>query len=232
MTECVYSVGDNKVELSDTLFCSRATPTIALRRLTVRTSRPCRLEIRARIDADCAPGEALSSGSPVHEADSLLHWQTEGGLSSCGLALATTISTGTEVSRRPFERMSTLIDVNADGEAVEVTQIAAIVPSILHEEPHWQALRLLRSAMWRGVDAIAAETKPCGARSGNPASSSAGPGRSGNASLMLPTSSLLQRSPRGSVQHRAVRALGFWVRRAHLLGYRDLYVSCISACGP
>jgi protein-glucosylgalactosylhydroxylysine glucosidase len=159
-TKCAYSVGDLRVELSELRICSRANPAVAVRRASIRTSAPCRLRVRTYIDADRAPGAALLSDSPVQEADTLLHWETEGKLASCGMALTTVVSRGKEVSRRVLGRLSTILYIAGDeSNHVEITQMAAVVPSILHEEPHWQALRLLRAAQWRGFDEVLVQNR-------------------------------------------------------------------------
>ncbi len=159
-TESVYKEGHVRLELSELIFCSRATPTVAVRRLRVRASRACQLTFRAYIDAGSVAGSALRSDSPVHEADTVLLWETEGSLSSCGIALSTLVNRGQEVSRRTFERLSTVFEIACNGhDEIEITQYAAVIPAVLHEEPHWQALRSLRSAIWRGFDEIAATNK-------------------------------------------------------------------------
>lgn len=155
-TENQYQADGLRLDLRDQFVCLRSRPAVAARRVVLRSNVDCALTLRAFIDSSTVYGTVAYASSPVREADSLLLWDT--GAGRCGIALATVVAGAASVTREPFERLSTVFRIGLTaGRELVVTQIGAAVPSVLHSEPHWQALRVLRAASWRGWDAIVAE---------------------------------------------------------------------------
>lgn len=174
-----FTVGDGVVEKSASIetltFCSRTSPTLVLQEVRVEVDEPCLLKLRPRLDTDGILGDCLErkqfdqdpSGENF-QADGVVHWESHGGLSSCGVAYATEFSGEDllERSRNDIGHEGALdssfteyvIDARP-GTTYVLRQTGSLVPDLLHREPHWQAVRLLRLGSWYGFDTVRANNR-------------------------------------------------------------------------
>src|SRR3954469_4583429 len=86
-------------------FCSRTHPTVVAQRVEIRVDRRCELAVGARVDTNDVPGRVVDSYDHPPADDrrlvvGALRWETNGGLMTCGIALATTFS-DLDAERRP-----------------------------------------------------------------------------------------------------------------------------------
>jgi trehalose/maltose hydrolase-like predicted phosphorylase len=153
-------------EIETVTFCSRSEPTLALQRTTLRVDRPCRVVFAPEVNPEGLPGRVLERAMPDSLADLVLHLEGEGGLSSCGIAVHCRFSGGEVVadSRNGwgFERgvLARQIGFQAQpGGEYALEQIAACVPSVLHSQPHWQAVRHVREGVVKGFDRLRADNR-------------------------------------------------------------------------
>ncbi len=154
-TELCYRVPGGTIAVSDLLFCSRSNPATVVRRLVVRADTSCVVALDAYVDPRGARGtmtEAYGKNPDVHGA---VRWLTAGNSSSAGIAFHVIADAPRVVSVVKPEMATVRVTSELrSGEALTVVQIAAGIPERLHAEPHWQALRLVRSAVWRGFDTL------------------------------------------------------------------------------
>lgn len=160
-TRFVFSVNGTTATVKVLTFCSRSIPTVALQEVRVLVDSPCRLVLRTRIDHSDIPGRSLQRIMPRDYADCVVHWESEGGSSTCGVAFATEL-VGVDHAAETrngwgFEEDVQVKDYAFDalpGKEYVLYQYGSLVPSIMHAEPHWQALRLLGLAKWQGFDKL------------------------------------------------------------------------------
>jgi trehalose/maltose hydrolase-like predicted phosphorylase len=167
-TRIGFAVGGARIEIEALTFCSRSQPTIVCQELTVRAERTCDLAwrvfpdmrgvsgrlARRRVDT---PGEA----EPV--CDGALLWCSTGDLSKCGYAYVTTAPESAErsISERDTGLLTEYRLRLAAGRSVRLRQMASLVQSSLHDQPDFQAVRLIARAADIGFDAIRRENREC-----------------------------------------------------------------------
>lgn len=145
-------------------FCSRSDPTLACQEVSVIVDGPCEVSIRAIIDASGCDGGALgcmrsTPGEATPAVDGALLWEGAGGLSTCGIALATALRGAgeSEPSRPPLlgGRLWTEYKIRArGGRRLKLTQIASLVPSEMHRSPDQHAVRLAAKARREGFETL------------------------------------------------------------------------------
>lgn len=151
-------------------FCSRPEPTIVAQEVTVRTSEPASVTLRAGVNPHDVPGEWLrreteTPGEPKPEVDGSLLWGTLGNLSQVGIAYVTELagSDRSEFVRQEWGEETALASDyrfrTRSGRAVRLRQLSSLVPSVMHAQPDRQALRLAARARELGWEFIRADNR-------------------------------------------------------------------------
>jgi trehalose/maltose hydrolase-like predicted phosphorylase len=157
------SLGDVRAEIEIVTFASRSHPTVVCQEISLAVSAACTLQLRLDTGLDGVRGRHLerrldTPGEETPVCDGSLLWESEGGLGRCGLALMTT---GPEDA----ERSQTLSDTGGPvaktyrlkarkGRRYRFTQLASLVPNVLHQQPHRQAVRMVAAAGELGFDEV------------------------------------------------------------------------------
>ncbi|MBC2603187.1 glycoside hydrolase family 65 protein [Puniceicoccus vermicola] len=137
-------------------FCNRTMPTIVQQQVRVSVNEPCKLVLQAQLDPRGLPGKLLDWLRPAKRVDGLLQWESPGGYSRIGAGYHATCHCDGEyldAIRNNFghERDLQLTRFVIDGEPgreYSMQQIGVLVPSLMHNEPHLQAMRQLQMAKW------------------------------------------------------------------------------------
>ncbi len=158
------------LEVEVLTFVSRTQPFVALQRTSVRADKPCRLVLRAQIDwrghtgrlcKRVMTGRHNAPRAGYGDRDAIALWTGPGELSTLGLAYDSVL-TGAEEARRmrndyghEVDKAETQYILEAQpGETCTLEQVASLVPSVRHPEPHWQAGRMVAHARWHGFDRL------------------------------------------------------------------------------
>lgn len=163
-----FSVEEDRLEVEVLTFCSRTHPALALQEVVVTAGRACKVVLRAQIDPRgiegnmrylCHPGQTAEPRP--HDVDGTLQWESRGALASVGAAYRTECSALAIKNKRRndfgHEEDLLLTDYTLElqpGERAVLRQISALVPSLMHTEPHWQAARLVSTGFWHGFDEL------------------------------------------------------------------------------
>lgn len=167
-TRLVFEPADIRAELKIITFCSRRRPNVVCQEVTIQLSGPAKLSVAGLVDCRGIDGQALSHerknrGSGQVDSDGWLLWQTNGGLSLCGIAFATEVfGLKTEPERPPMQRgtLSTRHIIEASSErAYRFRQIATVVPSAMHAQPDQEAARQIGLAVRLGFDKLREENR-------------------------------------------------------------------------
>jgi len=160
-TRFAFRADDAAADVKVLTFCSRTHPMVVVQEVEVAVDRPCRLTVRALMNPLGLPGRMLSRNMPKENADGVLLWEAPGGLARCGAAFRTEFS-GYEApvvrsNNWGYEGDQVLRDYVVEahpGRTCVLRQYGCLVPSVMHSEPHWQAMRILGLIPWHGFEKI------------------------------------------------------------------------------
>ena len=164
-TRFEFATPDATAAVDVITFCSRTMPNVVLQETRVTVDRACDLALTAKMDhagieGTLAKREVHAPGTEKVIIDGTLLWETHGGLSRCGVAYVTDLSTTADVDASRNEQsetapLSTTYRLRARaGRAYALHQYAGLVPSDMHHEPHLQAGRMASMAARLGFDAL------------------------------------------------------------------------------
>ncbi len=149
--------------------CCRSEPCLILQETRVTVNEACEVTLEARVDPDEIAGRwrerwTQTPGTQTPAVDGALLWEPYGGLSTCGVAYVTTFEEDTRAERaiaegeeRPLATRYTFRA--APGRSCRLRQIAAMVPSQMHHQPHLEAIRLAAHGHNLGWDALRRENR-------------------------------------------------------------------------
>lgn len=159
-----FTAGERRVEIEVLTFASRTAPAVVLQETTIRVDAACDLGLRAIVDFDGLRGRVArrrtdTPGEPEPLGDGSLLWETEGGFSQCGVALATEVLGGeAERETRPWDAGGPLLTeyrLRATRRGpIRFRQTAALLPSLLHARPDEEAARRLWRSRQEGFDGL------------------------------------------------------------------------------
>ena len=153
-------------DVAVTTFASRSAPSILLQEVEIRTSSTCDVTLRAIVETAGVRGRAArrrtdTPGEPSPACDGSLLWESDGGLSRCGIAFknevvgadahADGVTPAWDLSG-PL-RSEYALRTRSDW-AIRLRQIVALVPSVLHDRPDEEAVRRVARASATGFDTL------------------------------------------------------------------------------
>lgn len=159
-----FRAGKIAAEVDVLTFASRTAPALVLQEIAVRVSAACDLTLQATVDTTRLRGAVVRrwTGTPGEAEpvnDGSLLWETDGGLSRCGVALDTELvgaETDAEVTEwdalGPLETTYTLRA--GKGRTVRLRQIVAMIPSVIHPRPDEEAVRRVVRGRKAGFEAL------------------------------------------------------------------------------
>jgi len=168
-----FAVKGLTADVAVTTLASRTAPTVVMQEIEVRTSEPCDLSLRAVVETSGLRGRVArrrteTPGEDTPACDGALLWESEGGLSTCGLALATELiggagAQGSAPDVNPRDRSGPLrasyaARTRAD-RAVRLRQLVAMIPSVVHERPDEEAVRRVARAKASGFETLRARNR-------------------------------------------------------------------------
>ncbi|WP_395943414.1 hypothetical protein [Brevundimonas sp.] len=159
-----YEAAGVIAEVEVLTFASRSAPSIVLQEITVRVDQACELALRAVVETSGLRGRVIrrrtdTPGEPEPVCDGSLLWESEGGLSTCGFALATEVVGGAaDRSVQTWDisgplRTEYRLRARAD-RTVKLRQLVAILPSVVHDRPDEEAVRRVARAQGSGVETL------------------------------------------------------------------------------
>lgn len=151
-------------------FASRTAPALVLQDVTVAPDAPCAVTLRSIVDTGELRGRVArrrtdTPGEPEPACDGSLLWETEGALSTCGVALHTEVRSGSTVERavREWDANGPLQTDHATrasaARPVRLRQMAALIPSLVHQRPDEEAVRRVARAKLTGFDTLRARNR-------------------------------------------------------------------------
>jgi trehalose/maltose hydrolase-like predicted phosphorylase len=150
-----------RVEIEVLTFCCRHQPCLVAQEIMVRTDAACELKLQSLVDPAAVPGRLKTRtlktpGQDKTDFDGSLWWESEGGLSSCGIAIVTQLvgddaNQGETPGGGDRSPLTTQYGLKArSGKMYLLRQIASLVPSTMHTQPDRQAERLAALGAYQG----------------------------------------------------------------------------------
>jgi trehalose/maltose hydrolase-like predicted phosphorylase len=159
-----FTVGDKRVNLKVVTFASRTAPSIVLQQVIARPSAAMTLGLRSIIEIAGVRGsvKARRTDTPGEDkpaCDGSMLWESEGQISTCGIALTTTINVpDAQSSVKQWDATGPLVteyQIKArKGGAVSLNQMTSMVPSVTHQKPEEEAVRRVARAKKTGFDIL------------------------------------------------------------------------------
>lgn len=159
-----FVVGERRVDLEVVTFASRTAPSIVLQQITARPAAAMTLGLRSIVETAGVRGSVLARrtdtpGEDKPACDGSILWETEGGLSTCGIASVTSINApASESSVKQWDATGPLVteyQVKArKGANVSLCQMTSMVPSVSHQHPDDEAVRRVARAKLTGFDTL------------------------------------------------------------------------------
>jgi trehalose/maltose hydrolase-like predicted phosphorylase len=166
ITNLNFSVQGITIHLNILTFCSRTMPTLVLQETQISVSKPCEFILQSIMDFYGLPGKCLFRSMPKAIADAVLHWESKKGFSTCGVAFTSEFLGEDCIKERRndwgYEQGAQIKEYTIQGKPEKkyvMRQIGSLVPDIMNQDPHWQAMRLLESASYKGFDNIRKENR-------------------------------------------------------------------------
>jgi trehalose/maltose hydrolase-like predicted phosphorylase len=157
-----FRVAEVEADLVVVTFCCRHQPTLVTQEIAVKTNTSCDVKLKALIDTRQVHGalKACKVGKPGQDLDGSLLWESDGGLSRCGIAF-NTILLGDDGNDHkvlePGDRGLLVAEYSFKaraGKLYRLRQIASLVPSVMHGQPDGQAERLVALGAHYGFDEL------------------------------------------------------------------------------
>jgi len=157
-------------EIEVLTFCCRHQPTLVVQQIAVATDRASDVKLQALVDTSGMHGRLKSrtletAGGGQGDFDASLEWESEGGFSRLGLALATELrGAGDAQSEAPGGGVHSPVITQYGfraraGKTYRLVQIASLVPSVMHSRPDRQAERLVAFGAHQGFEKLRAANR-------------------------------------------------------------------------
>jgi len=166
-----YETEDGSAAVEVLTFCSRTAPTLVLQETKVTVDRPCTVILRAQVEPQGVDGRCAYRTMSLPEngeaVDGCIRWESAGALSELGIAYVSSCrSDGGHVYERrkaawgEASAIQTAYVIEAvPGETYRLQQIACCVPSLMHSEPDYQAVRLTYLGVTKGFETLREENR-------------------------------------------------------------------------
>jgi protein-glucosylgalactosylhydroxylysine glucosidase len=169
-TQLYFKVNDRQARVTVMAFCSREQPTVVCQEVAIAVDGPCALRFRAKIALSGIEGRALrynrdAPGEAMPSCDGSLLWQSAGAMSTCGLAYVTELlGHDTKPQRPPLDGESLRSEYAwraSRARQYKVRQLVSLVPSALHSQPDYEAVRLIAMVANVGFDSVRNNNQAC-----------------------------------------------------------------------
>ena len=156
-------IGERWAEVEIVTFASRTHPTIVCQQMTVEVDSACDLMVRCRLDVDGLRGRMLerrldTPGEAEPVCDGSILWESEGALGRLGLALLTAVGHEAKRTQEHWDALGPLSTTWSQravkGRRLRFDMLTSLVPDVMHNQPHRQAVRMAAMAGELGLEEL------------------------------------------------------------------------------
>ncbi|MCU0522445.1 MAG: hypothetical protein MUF84_17350 [Anaerolineae bacterium] len=156
---------------SHLIYASRSSPTMAIQEIELEVLQTCDLRFSTLVDPTKLPVRTRLTLVPNADCDGVLWLESRDGSATAGIATYLACEGDGESHEinddwgYEQERLTKTYRVQAvPGRVYRFRVMISAVPGTLHSEPHWQAVRMIKLAQWKGFDRLRQENRDAWAK--------------------------------------------------------------------
>jgi protein-glucosylgalactosylhydroxylysine glucosidase len=148
------------------VYCSRTSPSVVIQETEVEVLQACDLRFSTLLEPTRLPIKTRLTVVPNHDCDGVLWIESRDGSTTAGMATYLKCEGDSEFREINWEwgyeqeRLAKTYSVQAEpGKTYRFRMMTSYIPGTLHSEPHWQAVRMIKLAQWKGFDKMREENR-------------------------------------------------------------------------
>ncbi len=161
-----FEGGGRVAQVTVVTFANRDAAALVQQEVRIEVDGACDLTVRAVVETAGLRGRVIgrrvdTPGEPEPVCDGFLLWETEGGLSRCGYAVANELlgeGAPEAPTTTPWDQSGPLVSGYSlrarAGRPVRLRQMTAMVPSVMHDRPDEEAARRVARGKSTGFDEL------------------------------------------------------------------------------
>lgn len=149
------------------VYCSRSCPSIVIQETELQVMQECELRFSTLLDTTTLPIRTRLTVVPNHDVDGVLWVESRDGSTTAGISTYLRCE-GDDEDYNEYnpdwgyeqDRLYKCYSTKAvPGKTYKYRMMSSYIPGLLHSEPHWQAVRMIKLAQWKGFDRLREENR-------------------------------------------------------------------------
>jgi trehalose/maltose hydrolase-like predicted phosphorylase len=155
------------------VYCSRSCPSVVVQETQIEVMQECELQFSTLMETSKLSIKTRLTLVPFVDCDGVLWIESRDGSTSAGIATYLQCKGDTEIRKintdyqwgYEQERLTKTYGVQAvPGKTYQYSMMTSYIPSTLHSEPHWQAVRMIKLVQWKGFAKLREENRAAWAK--------------------------------------------------------------------
>jgi protein-glucosylgalactosylhydroxylysine glucosidase len=153
------------------VYCSRTSPSVVIQETEVEVMQVCDLRFSTLLETNPLSIKTRLTVVPNHDCDGVLWIESRDGSTTAGVAMYLKCEGEGEYKEIRWEwgyeqdRLTKTYAIQAEpGKTYRYRMMTSYIPGMLHSEPHWQAVRMIKLAQWKGFDKMREENRKAWAK--------------------------------------------------------------------
>jgi protein-glucosylgalactosylhydroxylysine glucosidase len=153
------------------VYCSRSCPSAVIQETEVEVMQACELRFSTLLETNPLPIHCRLTVVPNVDCDGVLWIESRDRSTTAGVATFLQCEGEGEFKEVRWEwgyeqdRLTKTYSIKAEpGKTYRYRMMTSYIPGVLHSEPHWQAVRMIKLAQWKGFDRLRDENRQAWAK--------------------------------------------------------------------
>jgi protein-glucosylgalactosylhydroxylysine glucosidase len=153
------------------IYCSRTSPSTVIQETEIQVEQACELRFATLLETNPLPIHCKLTVVPNYDCDGVLWIESRDGSTTAGIATYLKCEGEGEYKevRREWgyeqDSLTKTHSIEAEpGKVYRYRMMTSYIPGVLHSEPHWQAVRMIKLAQWKGFDRLREENRKAWAK--------------------------------------------------------------------
>lgn len=153
------------------IYCSRTSPSLVVQQTQLQVLQPCELRFSTLLEPTRLPIHTRLTVVPNTDCDGVLWLESRDRSTTAGVATYLLCQGEGEFREIRWEwgyeeeRLTKTYTIQAvPGKSYTYRMLTSYIPGTLHSEPHWQAVRMIKLAQWKGFDRLRQENRKAWAK--------------------------------------------------------------------
>jgi protein-glucosylgalactosylhydroxylysine glucosidase len=160
------NVRGQKLTGTSLVYCSRTSPSVVIQETELEVQQACELRFSTLLETNPLPIKTRLTVVPNHDCDGVLWIESRDGSTTAGVATYLKCEGDAEFREVNWDwgyeqdRLTKVYSIKAEpGKTYRYRMMTSYIPGTLHSEPHWQAVRMIKLAQWKGFDKMREENR-------------------------------------------------------------------------